>query len=346
MNRSVKLAALGASALVAALWTVTAVRAADEVQTSRTTYRGTITQRTPFSISIRQSPTNVVEVALNDVLSIRFDGEPAKLRPTRQAARQGRYDDALREFISFDDDASISRAELKEDIAFYKAFCQARLALGGRGDLSTAGRQMHDFVKQFPESHHTLEAHELLGELLAAVGKTDLALEALARLEQAPWAEYKMRAAIAKGRLLRGQAKPAEALAEFERAIALAGSGEGAKSSMQTQVATLGKAACLADQNQFDAAIALVESIVAAANPEDTLLHAQAYNTLGYCQKKAGRAKEALLAYLHVDVLYFNFPQEHAEALRNLAELWNAAGQTERALEAQETLKQRYGGQG
>ena len=58
--------------------------------------------------------------------------------------------------------------------------------------------------------------------------------------------------------------------------------------------------------------------------------------------KKAGRNKEALMAFLHVDVLYYSDADAHAEALANLAELWNTLQQTERAVRARRTLDERY----
>jgi hypothetical protein len=59
--------------------------------------------------------------------------------------------------------------------------------------------------------------------------------------------------------------------------------------------------------------------------------------------RKAGRTKEALLAFLHVDVLYFTTPEAHAEALANLAELWEEVQKPERAVKARQVLQERYG---
>ena len=63
---------------------------------------------------------------------------------------------------------------------------------------------------------------------------------------------------------------------------------------------------------------------------------------LGNCYEKARQNKEALFAFLHVDVLYNTVPEVHAEALAHLVPLWKAVGQEERSREARETLLQRY----
>ena len=54
--------------------------------------------------------------------------------------------------------------------------------------------------------------------------------------------------------------------------------------------------------------------------------------------------KAALLAYLHVDVLYFNYPNYHAESLYHLSKLWEQIGKRDRAKEAKDKLTTRYKG--
>ena len=91
-----------------------------------------------------------------------------------------------------------------------------------------------------------------------------------------------------------------------------------------------------------DEAIAIVEEIIQKGDPEDAPLMARAYNVLGNAQRQAGRVKEALLAFLHVDILYSSVPDAHAEALSNLAELWQQVHKTDRANRARQTLEELY----
>jgi hypothetical protein len=78
------------------------------------------------------------------------------------------------------------------------------------------------------------------------------------------------------------------------------------------------------------------------ADPENVPLMARAYNVLGAAQRQLGHTKEALLAFLHVDVLYAGEHDAHAEALSNLADLWEQDHQVERADRARKTLMERY----
>jgi hypothetical protein len=100
----------------------------------------------------------------------------------------------------------------------------------------------------------------------------------------------------------------------------------------------------MAETGKLDEAVGMIEKIIKDADPEEKELHARAYNALGSCYERAKKTKDALLAYLHVDVLYNSVPEAHAEALARLAPLWQAVGQEAHAREARETLEQRYAG--
>jgi hypothetical protein len=86
----------------------------------------------------------------------------------------------------------------------------------------------------------------------------------------------------------------------------------------------------------------MIEKIIQDADPQQRELHARAYDALGACYEKAGKTKDALFAFLHVDVLYGTVPDAHAEALYHLIPLWKAIGQDDRSREAREMLQQKY----
>jgi tetratricopeptide (TPR) repeat protein len=141
---------------------------------------------------------------------------------------------------------------------------------------------------------------------------------------------------------LQGQGKAAESLAAFDAALSLAEKLTGDQAKAQVVTATLGRATALAAAGKAEEAVAAVEQVIAGADAADAQLHAKAYVALGNCLNKAGRKQDALLAFLHVDVLYFGFPEEHAEALANLSLLWQELKNADRALEARQTLVDRY----
>jgi tetratricopeptide (TPR) repeat protein len=257
-------------------------------------------------------------------------------------AANGAYSDAAA-LLAKIDAAAIKRDFIKQEVTFYQAFCAAKLALGGRGTINDAGRQLNAFVRAHPQNYHYFEAVQAMGDLLSADGKVELAQKQYTDVAtKAPWPEYRMRAAVSMGQALQAHDKHAEAIAQFDSALAMTGSGAAAQNEKLS--ATLGKAISLAQTGKLESAVTMVEQVIQEADPEQKELHARAYNALGSCYQRAGQPKDALLAYLHVDVLYNTVPEAHAEALANLATLWQAIGQEARAREARQTLEQRYAG--
>jgi tetratricopeptide (TPR) repeat protein len=79
--------------------------------------------------------------------------------------------------------------------------------------------------------------------------------------------------------------------------------------------------------------------VVDKADPDDSAMLAEAYVLQGNCLQAANKPKEAVLAYLHVDVLFPREAAAQAEALYNLAKLWKVVQYPDRALEAQAKLE-------
>jgi len=99
-----------------------------------------------------------------------------------------------------------------------------------------------------PPSDHP-SSNELLGDLLVAHGNIEAALQAYAELEASPMVEYKMRGALARGRALLSKKKYSEAMAEFEKALAVPFDTETQKGTpLETlrSAAGEGKTECLA----------------------------------------------------------------------------------------------------
>jgi len=316
--------------------------ALDRVQTKKGTLNGVIDSVSPTEVVLGRRGKANETIAVNEIDFIQFDGENPKLAVARKAAIDGRYQAALTTLNSLAKQQT-GRTEIARDIKYFQVYCEAQLALSGNGNIKDAGKQLRDFVDNNPKTYHLYEAYELLGNLFVAVDAYSQAMDYYDRVASAPWPDYKMRALVAKGRALLARKKYPEAQQAFESAIAMDAPADDPVSTSVRRTATLGKATCLADRSRYKEAITLVEDvIVGAASVEDAALHAEAYTTLGNCYRKAGRKKDALLAFLHVDLLYPGFPRQHAEALANLSELWTELGQRQRAQEASQVLQERY----
>lgn len=324
---------------------VGAVGRADTIRTSTQTVPlpGTIQKMSPLEVELKLG-VSTKTIPVNEIVSISYDREPDRLKTARNAVLNGRYEDAL-SLLNKMELADQTRPEIKQDIEFYRALCRAELALGGSGEIVAAGKQMAAFVKAHPGSYHWLKANEVLGDLYLAIGPDEqtayeLAEEHYAELGKAPWPDYKMRAGVAVGRARLAQGKTAEALKSFESVLEMGATGPLAQA--QRLAAMIGKARCLIAGEKHDQAVQLARQAIASSDPERVELNARAYNTLGTALRKLGRTKEAVLAFLHVDVLYFSVPETHAEALANLAQLWQQIHKPEQADRARRMLEQRY----
>jgi tetratricopeptide (TPR) repeat protein len=327
--------------LAAAVWLAvsTALRA-DAIKKTDGSAMGQIVETTAQEVTIEQGAVRT-KVPVNEIEAVVFTDEPTRLKIARMAIEAGRYEDAVAGLATIDL-GDVKRPEIRQDVQFYAALAKARIALASADEkaIQEAGSLMYDFLVGNPNSYHYLDACEMAGDLLVAIGKYDDAREQYAKVAEAPWPDYQMRAGVAVGRALLADGNVDEALKSFQSVLDTR--AQGGSADRQRLAATLGKARCLAEKGQSDEAIKLAEGIISRTNPEQVTLQAQAYNTLGIAHAKAGRTKDALLAFLHVDALYFNSPNEHIEALQNLVELWTQVQKPDRAERAAKILREQY----
>ncbi|MCE9527025.1 MAG: tetratricopeptide repeat protein, partial [Planctomycetales bacterium] len=106
--------------------------------------------------------------------------------------------------------------------------------------------------------------------------------------------------------------------------------------------AMLAKAKVLSRQAKHPEALKLLQEVIKASPPEDSHLQAEAALRQGECLEAQGKDKEALFAFLRVDVLFGREKAAHAEALFHLQKLWGKAGQPTRAEEARAKLESEF----
>src|SRR4029079_9823362 len=150
------------------------------------------------------------------------------------------------------------------------------------------------------------------------------------------------RANIASGRALIGEKQYDQALDKFK---AVLGSGESTTEAVrQKNLATVGRAICLAETGKVDEAVTILKDLIDKNDPQDAVLFARLYNALGRCYLKQNKPKDAVLAFLHTDMLYQADADAHAEALYYLSKHWTDINKADRANAAKNTLRERYAG--
>ncbi len=310
----------------------------DRIRTATGSESGEITKMTPLVVTIT-SGGQEKEIQVPQIRSIIFRGEPSELTQARLNATNAGYEAALSTLESINMN-NVRSEYVEQEIEYYKAFCAAKLALVGARPVPDAGSALQAFVTKSPSNFHFLEATELLGDLLVHMGNYAPAQKKYELLAQSPFPSYRMRSGVLVGQTLLAQKKYPEALQQFQQVLAM--KDETPEGKQQMLAAQLGMGVANAATGKVDEGIQRIETVIRDADPENARLLAQAYNALGASYLEAGRTKDALYAYLHVDLLYGRIAEAHAEALWHLAPLWEAVGQDGEARKARQALEEKY----
>ena len=307
--------------------------------------KGTVTGVTRDAVKIKPGISPEVTVSANEIVDIEWAGAPGALNLGRGAERSGNYKVALERYTEADGESS--KAIVKADIQFLIARVTARIAIEtDSSKLDDAAKKLDDFVKQNATSFRFFDAVYLLGKVNLARKNFPEAETAFNRLNQAPWPDYKMAGQNATGRLAIARGDVAAARAAYGAVLKLPATSPGEIS--RRNEALLGMSAALIEDKNFDEALTRVNEAIAKADPEDSAVQAEAYILKGDCLKvlpsaQGGlRTKEAILAYLHVPVLFEKESLLNARALYNLSILWPAVEQPDRGLSARTELEEKY----
>lgn len=317
---------------------------ADKVRLlDRTEISGEIAATSPNEVEIKDArDEEVKKIPIDKIREVGLAGEPDSLRNARGMLLRGDAASALQELTKVDQ-AELDGASdrLLAEMQFVKAAALARQAtLTGNG-LVEGEKALRDFVAKNPKTHHFYRAAEILGDLLSKAQKFPDAANVYTALEKGPPA-MKVRAGSAKADLFFAQGKFAEALKEFDNASQVQTDPKDTASEQRKLEASLGRARCLARLEKGDDAIALVQQVVKAADPEERDMLSKAYTVLGDAYRASGKEQDALIAFLTVDLVYNSQPESHAEALFNLVQLWDKAQNPERARQAKKVLEDAY----
>src|SRR5437868_1945148 len=239
---------------------------------------GRITETTKDKVVVQvlQGPK---EVPVNEIKYVQYAGEPRDMVEVRNAAAAGHFEQVIEAIDKIPPPQRGSIEGIRQDIEFYTALANARLAASGVGDAAAAGRVLLAFIGANKNSYHFYEANEAVADLLASVGRYDQAATYYVELAAAPFPEFKLRAAVGTGRALLAQGKTAEALKQFETVLAADSKSKSAEGL--NQAAKVGRAKCIIATGNAADGIKLLVNIIDQIPPESNQALAVAYNALG-----------------------------------------------------------------
>ena len=279
----------------------------------------------------------VVKVPVNDILNITWTGESARLPLGRGAENGGKFKQALETYTAVLAEVKADAPNLKAEVEYLIARTIAKQAAADPTERDAAIKKLDEFVTAHAANWHYFEAQKLLGDLYLAKADYPKAQAAFEKLVQAPWKGTQYEAKIASGRILLLMNKLPEAAAAFESVISQI--PPGSDETAQRLDAMLAKAKVLIRLTKPSDALKLLVEVIQASPPDDGHLQAEAALRQGECLRALDKDKEALFAFLRVDVLFSREKASHAEALFHLAQLWDKLGQPARAEEARTKLQ-------
>jgi tetratricopeptide (TPR) repeat protein len=296
--------------------------------------------KTEVTIKVKTPKEDTIKVPANEIQSIAWTGDTPDAGVARSDENAGRYQKAIEGYQKAMQSSKATNAFAKADLEFGIARASAKLALGEPSKIDDAVGKLEDFRKKQSDNYRFYEAVSYLGQLYAAKNELIKAKLAFDVLAKAPWKESQMAARIASGRLLLKENKLDEAAAEYEAVVGT--KPEGPVEESQWQEAVLGKSRILIAQKKYEDGLKLLEEVIKNAAADDSKVNAEAFLRKGDCLREKGDDKDALLAYLHVDVLFASEKPQHAEALFRLAQLWDRVGNKARGDEARDRLRSDY----
>jgi tetratricopeptide (TPR) repeat protein len=331
-------AALAGGLVLAA---VSPARAEDAIYRRGTTgpLRGDITSVTRTEV-VLTGRTNKKEyrIPANEIERIRWESENAQVSQNRIEERNGQYDKAIAGYQSALQAAT--NENLRADLEFQIARATAAKAFKDEDQYEPA----IDLLEKFRTAHSTsfryYEALRLLAQLYMNKGEVEKGNSALQAMADAPWTDFKMETDILKAKVALAHDDVAGALKSLESVISVAPSTPAERS--RRYEALLTKAACLQKQSKFQPATDVLTGILDEASDEDTKTLAETCIRLGDCYQAGGRTKEAILAYLRVDLLFPKEKKQHAEALFYLSRLLAQDGKPDKAADAAARLQEHY----
>lgn len=331
----------GLAAALLAVTMATSAFAADSItRKSGPRLAGTITGTSRTELTIKPSVGEAVAVPANDIAAIDWDDASADLKLGISDENGGRLDSALERVRKSKAETQTSNDALKKEFDFVEARILARMAKADPAKVDEALAQLDKVRKACSDHFRYFDALQLLGEVQMVKGDNAAARQTFEGLSQAPWNDVKLAGQVALGRIQMAEGNADEAVRSFDAAIASAGNSPGEQARKYD--AMLGKARALSAQSKHEEALAVLDEVTGKAPATETALQAEAYVLQGNSLQALNRNKEAVLAYLHVDLL---FPREtafHAESLYHLARLWKTVQSPERGLDAEAKLTAAY----
>ena len=336
VSRLTKLAMLGLL-----LANAPAAEAVDIVNLQNATQRpaGEIVSISKTEVTIKPLTGENIKIPANDIVQIEYGDASGDFKLAMSDEAGGRFDSAL-DRLNKVKAANPANPHVLAEVNYALGRIQARLALVDAEKQTAAIEQLTAAQKAFPDFYRFYEAANFLGQVYLAKQDYAAARTSFDQLSQSPFPDYQLAGKIASAKIQMGEGQNEAAIRGFQEVIDAAGTKPGEQA--RKFEAMLGLARGLIASNQLEEALKSLDEVTRNGPANNAPLQAEAYTLQGNCLEQLGRTKEAVLAFLHVDVLFPSETVYHAESLYHLSRLWKNVQLPERALDAQTKLEVTY----
>ena len=316
-------------------------KADDVVLIPGSTFKGATGGRVKGQVQ-SESATEVVvklgqtihNVPTDQIARVDYDGRPSSMSLAESKEGGGLYAEAADLYKKAAAEAS-AKPFIEQAAKFKEAEVTVDIALNDASKADEAMKLLDAFQKAYANSRHTaaiLEAQARLQLHKGDVAGVEKTIQAIAKLPNG-----EDRSLILRSKILAKQGDHAKAAEQLDQLIKASPEG-----SVRRRELTLSHAENLAAMQKYADAEAEVRAVIKSSPAEDSAAQSLAYNTLGDCLLAADKQKEALLAYLHTDLLYAKDKEQHPKALAQIAQLWRKLKNDDRADEVIQRLKRDY----
>lgn len=327
--------------------------------------RGSIVHMTTTAVTLDRNGTPL-EIPANQIQFIQYENDPPTVITARTAFMAGRYEDTIKLLNNVDvRTLAASSPYSAANVVFLQAMAPYRLATNSehsavstnsagvpnppingvvspadesteRTKLAETGKRLNDFLRTYPTDWHFYEVLEAVADVLILTGNV-AARGYYEKLGEAPWPETKAKSQIALGTLELIANQPDTARMYFQ--AVLQSDGDSQQVIRQKRMANIGLAKCFVSERKYDEAVSLLENCLSQTAATDVEAMAGYTVALGDTLEATGKWREAILAFLQVDILFPQLRREHLHSLRRLAVLWRKIGRDDRAKQAEITLQ-------
>jgi tetratricopeptide (TPR) repeat protein len=300
--------------------------------------RCTIKQTTPQGIQYEINDQSQ-EINILNIKGVKFANEPSEFARARNRIQSGQFDDALTELQKVNSSSLNDLA--KAEFAYLNARAEAMKATrDGTLPLRDAATSVNKFLQTHPNSFHFYEMSELFGWMAFHSGEFAAAERSFQTLASSDIPPIALAGELGLARGAIEQSNWDAANTKLDAIVASAANDD--RSAETKLIAKALSARVMAEKGAVAPAIAQLEEMIKSESDDRTRVFAHLYNSLGYCHLKADDTKNAVMAFLHTDLLYANEADAHAEALYYLGQLWAKINETDRSNRAKQALAQQY----